>query len=90
MRTRQEIPEIQVKGSNVSVQQPTFSAIMRSLGLYQNNQGSSSSPEGDGLRIIMYIDDMLIMGESDTLLKDHVKGVVYLLENLGFAIYFPK
>ena len=43
-----------------------------------------------GVRIIMYIDDMLIMAESETLLRDHVKGVVYLLENLGFVINFPK
>ncbi len=43
-----------------------------------------------GVRIIMYIDDMLIMAESETLLRDHVKGVVYLLENLGFVINLPK
>ena len=43
-----------------------------------------------GVRIIIYIDDMLIMAESETLLKDHVKGVVYLLENLGFVINLPK
>ena len=43
-----------------------------------------------GVRIIMYIDDMLIMADSETLLRDHVKGVVYLLENLGFVINFPK
>jgi hypothetical protein len=43
-----------------------------------------------GVRIIMYIDNMLIMAESETLLRDHVKGVVYLLENLGFVINSPK
>ena len=37
-----------MEGSNVSVQLPTFWTIMRSLGLYQDNQGSSSSLEGDG------------------------------------------
>ena len=47
-RAGQEIPEVQVERSNVSVQLPTFWTVMRSLGLYQDNQGSSSSPEGDG------------------------------------------
>ena len=37
-----------MEGSNVAVQLPTFWAVMRSLGLYQDNQGSSSSLEGDG------------------------------------------
>ena len=40
-----------------------------------------------GVRIIIYIDDMLIMAESETLLRDHI---IYLLENLGFMIDFPK
>ena len=30
------------------------------------------------------------MAESETMLRDHVKGVIYLLENLGFVINLPK
>lgn len=36
-----------------------------------------------GIRFVMYIDDILIMAESETLLRDHVIGIVCLLENLG-------
>ena len=43
-----------------------------------------------GIRMIIYIDDMLIMAESETLLEDHVAATVYLLENLGFIINYPK
>ena len=43
-----------------------------------------------GIRLIIYIDDMLIIVESETLLKDHIQGIIYLLENLGFVINFPK
>ena len=43
-----------------------------------------------GVRLIMYIDDTLIMAQSETMLRDHVKGIVYLLENLGFVINSPK
>ena len=43
-----------------------------------------------GIRLIVYIDDMLIMVESESLLRDHIAGTVYLLENLGFVINFPK
>ena len=43
-----------------------------------------------GIRLIIYIDDILVMAESETLLKDHIAGIIYLLENLGFVINFPK
>ena len=43
-----------------------------------------------GVRIIMYKDDMQIMAESEVLLRDHIKGVIYLLENLGFVINVLK
>ena len=61
---------------------------MHSLGLYQDNEGSSRDPER--IRLIVYIDDILVMAESETLLKDHTAGIIYLLENLGFIINLPK
>ena len=39
-----------------------------------------------GIRLIIYIDDILVMAKSETLLRDHVAGIIYLLENLGFVI----
>ena len=41
------------------------------------------------IRLIIYIDDILIMAELETLLKDHTAGIIYLLENSGFVINFP-
>ena len=43
-----------------------------------------------GLRMIIYIDDILVMAETESLLKDHITAVVYLLENLGFVVNYPK
>jgi hypothetical protein len=43
-----------------------------------------------GIRLIIYIDDILVVAESETLLKDHTAGIIYLLENLGFVINLPK
>ena len=43
-----------------------------------------------GMRLIVYIDDILILAESKELTRDHVMGPVYLLENLGFVISKPK
>ena len=43
-----------------------------------------------GLRIVVYIDDVLVMAESEAQLKDHVQCLVYLLENLGYIINYKK
>ena len=38
------------------------------------------------MRLIVYIDDILILVESEDMARDHAIGLVYLLENLGFAV----
>jgi hypothetical protein len=43
-----------------------------------------------GMRLIVYIDDILILAESEELAQDHAIGLVYLLENLGFAVSKAK
>jgi hypothetical protein len=43
-----------------------------------------------GMRLIVYIDDILILAESKELARDHAIGLVYLLENLGFAVSKAK
>ena len=43
-----------------------------------------------GMRLMVYIDDILILAKSRTLARDHVIGLIYLLENLGFVINKPK
>ena len=43
-----------------------------------------------GVRMIVYIDDMLIIAETPELLRDHTTGLIYLLENLGFIIGYKK
>lgn len=43
-----------------------------------------------GMRLIVYIDDMLILAESRELAREHTIGLVYLLENLGFAVSKAK
>ena len=43
-----------------------------------------------GLRMIIYIDDILIMADTLHTAKEHTAALIYLLENLGFIINFPK
>ena len=43
-----------------------------------------------GVRLIVYIDDILILAKTPQLLKDHTIGLIYLLEKLGFIIGYKK
>ena len=43
-----------------------------------------------GVRLIAYIDNILVLAESQELAKDHVRRVVYLLTCLGFQINKEK
>ena len=41
---------------------------------------------GLGVRLIVYIDDMLVIGKSPAETRDHVEALIVLLEGLGFII----
>ena len=43
-----------------------------------------------GLRLIIYIDDILLMAEKEPLTREHTAALIFLLENLGFIINHPK
>ena len=43
-----------------------------------------------GVRLIIYLDDILIMAETETLAKHHAQTTCNLLEALGFVINFQK
>lgn len=63
---------------------------MCSLGLTKITKAVTTVLREKGTRFIIYIDDILIMEELETLLRDHVLGIIYLLENLDFVINFSK
>ena len=43
-----------------------------------------------GVRMIVYIDNILVMGESPEQVKGHLEALTYLLTGLGFVINIPK
>ena len=75
-----------------SVPVPTIWPIISSLGLYQDPQASTSSRPGDGCGTdsIHYIDDILILAESQEQARNHVEALVYLLQCLGFKVNQKK
>ena len=43
-----------------------------------------------GMRIIIYIDDILVMAPSKELAQEHTECLIFLLENLGFTVNRQK
>ena len=43
-----------------------------------------------GLRSVMYINDILIVAETESLAREHRTSLVYLLKNLAFVFNFSK
>ena len=43
-----------------------------------------------GVRLVIHIDDILIMAENQEVMRDHTLGLIYLLENLGFIVHPEK
>lgn len=42
------------------------------------------------LRMIIYINDILVIAETKFLMKDYITAVIHLLDDLGFMINHPK
>ena len=40
--------------------------------------------------MLIYIDNILILTETECLSREQTAGLIFLLENLGFIINYPK
>ena len=59
------------------------------MGLHQDPKATRCSVETTE-NATVYIDEILILAGSRKLAREHVIGLIYLLENLGFVISKPK
>jgi len=69
---------------------PSFRPLLSPMGIHKNSQTSISYPQREGVRLTAYINDLLILMESRELILDHVTGMRYLLEILGFIVNTKK
>lgn len=84
---RQEIPEVQVGERDIPFLNCLPFGLSCALSVFTKiTKAATTVLREMGIRIIVYIDDMLIMAE----LEAHIAGMVYLLENLGFLINYLK
>ena len=58
-----------------------FTKVMKPISIFLRSMG---------VRMIVYIDDILLMGDSPNQVESHLQALVFLLTNLGFIINLPK
>ena len=58
-----------------------FTKVMKPIAIFLRSMG---------VRMIIYIDDILLMGNSPEQVESHLETLIFLLTNLGFIINTPK
>lgn len=58
-----------------------FTKVMKPIAIFLRSMG---------VRMIVYIDDILLLGDSPNQVETHLQALVFLLTNLGFIINYSK
>jgi len=56
------------------------------MDIHQGDETTNDPAQVMGVRIIIYIDDMLILADSKEEATQHLEALMFLLEALGFMI----
>ena len=78
------------KSTALPVYMPPIQPVLCSMGLHKSYETHINLPSKYGVRMIVYIDEILVMGESPEQVKGHLEALTYLLTGLGFVINIPK
>ena len=84
---RQEISTFFLPKPVFPVPLPTIQSIECSVDLYQNPEARGNLTQRIGVRLVVYIDDILILAETETLAREHTQALINLLETQGFNLH---
>ena len=76
--------------TTLPVYMPLIQPVLCSMGVHKSDETHNNLPSKYGVRIIVYIYDLIVMGESPAQVKDHLEALIYLLTGLGFVINILK
>ena len=86
----QRLPQVSIRWQNIPLRMPAIRTILSALGLHKTLKPALALLCARGVRLIAYIDDILVLAESKELLLNHLEGMSFLLEYLGFIICTEK
>ena len=85
------LPTIHIAGPSVSISSPTVRIVHSPKGVYQTSKTCHNIPsDKQNIRLLIYLDDILIVGSDIKTLKGQTGQVLDLLQSLGFIINFEK
>ena len=76
--------------SPISIYVSPVRSVLRSLAFTKVLKPVVAFLRGLGVRLIVYIDDMLVIEKSPAEARDHMEALIVLLEGLGFIINREK
>ncbi|CAC5404240.1 unnamed protein product [Mytilus coruscus] len=85
-----KISEVQMGRNPVRIHSPTLRVSRGSKAVHQNNETSSRYIAWMGVRMIIYLDDILLMAENPPKMQIHRNSTLFLLQKLGFLIDWKK
>ena len=85
-----EISQVQGGSSKLPVYLPTVQPVKRSLGLTKTLRPVAAKLREFGIRMVVYLDDILVIANNQQEAVDHTSALIYTLENLGFIIHPEK
>ena len=89
--TRPAVSEILLGGQSIQIFVPTFRPCSSSDDFYQTAETALATfLRKQGIRVIIYLDDMLLMAHSETDLFSSVKTTMNLWSHLGFILNTKK
>ena len=81
------IPEVCSGGAELPVHLPALRPVQCTLDLYQDPiKPVAALLREHGVRLVVYIDDILVMAETKELAAEHTTLLASLLKNLGFLL----
>ena len=85
-----KVPTISASGENLPVHLPPVRPILSPMGVHKTLKPALAILRQRGVRLIAYIDDILLISDSAAQALEHVQALAYLLECLGFTINTEK
>ncbi|XP_065180118.1 uncharacterized protein LOC135810554 [Sycon ciliatum] len=87
---RSSFPSFQLAGSSVRVPVTPIRPVVSPLDIHQLLHPVVATLRQFGIRVIIYLDDLLILAHSLLAAREATASVVHLLCSLGFVINFSK
>ena len=84
------LPEVHSGAGTLSVHMPPIRPVVCPMGIHQSDEAHCDLPPCQGVQMIIYIDNILLMADTAAQAESHLEVLTFLLTGLGFIINVQK